>query len=370
MSEAQPSPFDRHIAASIELMSARLMFHRSAPSMSYEDYVGAQRAALAESLSGKHIIYLDTNAWKCLSDFVLGKQSLTAAMKAFCEAITCDAIQQRCVFPMGISTLFELESMNDPDTQKILTHLVDQYARNICLFTQFEVVPEEFHHFANDRAPLTLPHGQRFCRSVELFTFFRPTAPKDLGPADLETVYLKAIYDVLTALPLSSQLEMARSSGQSPWDNNAGIESMNEGKKAHQARIVNFIDGLYVELAGVLQLAVPERPRIAGWTQPNHWSLEALTHWKDHPQSQQLITARIMANLHAVMRFTENRVFKKGDIADFATAATALPVCHALFTDQRLVRIAQDKNSEIPKFNSCELVYGFDRFAEYLRTKV
>ena len=90
-------------------------------------------------------------------------------------------------------------------------------------------------------------------------------------------------------------------------------------------------------------------------------------HWHEHPASRHMATARIQANLHAVLRFTENRPFKKGDIADFATAAVAIPVCDALFTDKRLVQILQDPRAKIQEYCDCRLVHGFDRFTAYLR---
>lgn len=363
-----PSPLDKHVNASSELLRERLQHHREAAPCSFDDHVQQKRCELAHHLEGKRVIYFDTNVWKCLSDFLRGKPNLTPAMKAFCELASSERVLSTCAFPIGLSTLFELQSMNDPETQSTLLQLVDRYSRNVCLLPHTDVIQDELKRFMRSPAlqpPLPLAH---FCRAVELLGVPRATFPPGLLPGNEEAAWRKAVYDLAAGLPVSVQLEMAQGPGVEPWDNQAGIADMNDGKQAHQQSIKTYPDAVFVELAGSLAFCLPERPLIGKFTQPKHWALEAMMHWHEQPMSKHLATARVMAHLHAVMRFHGNRVFKRGDVADFATAASAIPVCHALFTDERLVNIARDHHSGISQFSTCQLVHGFDQFTAYLQS--
>lgn len=370
MSAVPSSPLDKHLIASAELLRERLQYHREAAPCSLDEHVQRKRSELASDLVGKRVIYFDTNVWKCLSDFLRGKLTLTPAMKTFCELASSGRVLSTCAFPIGLSTLFELQSMNDPQTQSTLVQLVDHYSRNVCLLPHTDVIQDELKRFMLSpklQPPVPLPH---FCRAVELLGVPQATFPPGLLPGNEESVWRKAVYDLAAGLPISVQLEMAREPEVEPWDNQAGIADMNNGKQAHQQSIKTYPDAVFVELAGSLTFCLPERPLIGKFTQPKHWALTAMMHWHDQPMSKHLTTARVMAHLHAVMRFHGNRVFKRGDVADFATAASAIPVCDALFTDERLVNIAQDHHSGISQFSTCQLVHGFDQFTAYLQSHV
>lgn len=370
MSVVPPSPIDKHLIASVELLRERLQHHREAAPCSLDDHVQQKRSELARDLVGKRVIYFDTNVWKCLSDFLRGKSTLTPAMKTFCELASSERVLSNCAFPVGLSTLFELQSMKDPDTQSTLVQLVDQYSRNVCLLPHTDVIRDElkcFMRLATLQPSGPLPH---FCRAAELLGVPQATCPSGFLPGNEELAWRKAVYDLSASLPISVQLEMAQRPAVKAWDNRAGIADMNDGKQAHQESIKTYPDAVLVELAGSLSLCLPERPLIRQFTQPKYWALTAMMHWHEQPMSKHLITARVMAHLHAVIRFHGNRMFKKGDVADFAIAASAIPVCHALFTDERLVNIAQDHYSGISQFSTCQLVHGFDQFTAYLRSSV
>lgn len=370
MSFAQSSPLDRHLIASAEQLRERLQHHREKAPCSLDNHVQQKRRELALELKSKRVIYFDTNVWKCLSDFQRGKSKLTPAMKRFCEIASSERVLSTCAFPIGLSTLFELQSMNDSHTQSTLVQLVDRYSRNVCLLPHTDVIQDELKLFMRSptlQPPVPLPH---FCRAVELLGVPQATFSTAFLPGIEEAVWRKAVYDLAADLPISVQLEMAQGTGIKPWDNQAGIAVMNDGKQAHQQSIKTYSDAFIAELAGILNIFLPERPLNGHLSQPKYWALMAMMHWHEQPMSKHLSTARVMAHLHAVIRFHPNRVFKRGDVADFATAASAIPVCNALFTDERLVNIAQDHHSGISQFSTCQLVHGFDQFTAYLRSQI
>lgn len=90
-------------------------------------------------------------------------------------------------------------------------------------------------------------------------------------------------------------------------------------------------------------------------------------HWKENPSSRNLITARILANLHAFVRYIENRKFQQGDIADFSAAQAAVPSAHAFFTDKALGNLLMQPQIQLKVYSSCDVLFGFDNFAAYLK---
>ncbi len=168
--------------------------------------------------------------------------------------------------------------------------------------------------------------------------------PNLLPPAET-LAFKKTSLDILHALPTAAHLEMAAASVNSRWDNTAGIDEMNAGMIAHKDELKTFPDALLVELAGIMSFHVPDGPPINGFPPRKAQALMAMIHWKEQPNSRQLITARLLANLHATVRHIENRKFRKGDIADFVTAQVALPNAHAFFTDKALANLLADQRS-------------------------
>lgn len=357
---------DKFMGSSTRVLDERYNFHLAAPSCSFKDYVESMRAEIDQEIASKHVVYLDTNAWKCISDFIREKSTLTPQMRSFAQVATSERVRASCVFPIGLSTLFELQSMNDPLTISSLVQIIDNYSQNVCIQSHFDIIQRELELFLASPSIQPARSVRSFCRPMELFGIPKLEFPVAVFSPDHESALQKAMYDVTIGLPVSAHLEMAYADKLDPWDNMAGVNGMNFGKAQHQDRIKSLADGVYVELAGIFSSFLPNEPRIGNFTQPNYYAIEAMLHWKENPSSCHLATARVLSNLHAVMRHTKNRIFKSGDIADFFTAAVALPVCSALFTDHRLVNIVKEGSLETDQFCRCDLVSGFDQFTQYL----
>ncbi|MDQ1815641.1 hypothetical protein RBA41_20295 [Massilia sp. CCM 9210] len=110
------SAFDKYVNPDHVIGSARFAFHCAHPEVSYDDYRDNQRGEIRNRIQSKRINYLDTNAWKCLSDSERGKKTLTAGMVDFADTMNSDRVRTNCVFPIGSATIFELQSMDDPES--------------------------------------------------------------------------------------------------------------------------------------------------------------------------------------------------------------------------------------------------------------
>ncbi len=122
---------DKYLPNDKVMASERFAFHLANPTVSLEEYRQEQRRRIRERIQSKRVIYLDTNAWKCLSDYTRGKTTLNDAMVDFAKTMNSDRVRENCVFPIGAATLFELQSMEDPVSISTLAQLVDTFSMNV-----------------------------------------------------------------------------------------------------------------------------------------------------------------------------------------------------------------------------------------------
>ncbi|WP_186166594.1 hypothetical protein [Burkholderia gladioli] len=360
------NPLDKYLSSDKVTASERFAFHRANPAVSFDEYRQDQRRKIRDRIQSKRIIYLDTNAWKCLSDYARGKPNLNEAMVDFAQTMNSDRIRDNCVFPIGPATLFELQSMDDPVSISTLTDLVEKFSMNVGCQPPNEVIDQELALFNRKETRDADAEPERFCHPMEITGKLELNIPNMLPPAE-RLAFKKTSLDILYALPTAAHLEMAAASLHPRWDNTAGIEEMNAGMIAHQHELETFPDALLVELTGIMSFHVPDGPPISGFPPQKAQALMAMIRWSEQPSSRHLVAARIQANLHATVRYIENRKFRKGDIADFITAQIALPSAHAFFTDRALASLLGEPKIGLAKFCSCDVVSGFDSFAVYLK---
>jgi len=360
------SPLDKYLQSDQVMASDRFVFHRANPDVTFDEYRQNQRRTIRERVQSKRIIYLDTNAWKCLSDYERGKTNLIDAMVDFAQTMNSERVRNNCVFPIGSATLFELQSMDDPVSLSTLTDLVERFSMNVGYQPPNEMIDQELALFNRKDTRDACAEPERFCHPMEITGKLEVKVPNLLPVADT-LAFKKTLLDIIHALPTVAHLEMAAASVHPQWDNTAGIDEMNEGMAAHQHELENFPHALLVELTAIMKFHVPDGPPIGGYPPQRAQALMAMVHWHENPRSRHLMTARIQANLHATVRSIENRKFRKGDIADFVTAQVALPSAHALFTDKAFANLLNEPQIGLKQFCSCEVVSGFDNFAAYLK---
>ncbi len=339
-------------------LSEFIKIHQQSMNVSFSEHVANRRKELLSVIGNRKVIYLDTNAWKCVSDFKRGNKTLTADMLAFCKSITSEDILQKCVFPIGLSTLFELQSMDDPLTVISFAEFIDEFSSNLCIASQFEILEAEKAAFNKSH---TLPQGKRqpsLRRPFEIYGIPELNYHRDNLFGIDENTFQKAFYDALSQLSISQQLAFALESDLEKWDNRSGIAEMNIDK------IKNYAPEIKVtalqELRGTIESLV-ETP-----TELLAYLLSIITHWKAHPKSTHFAFARVHSSLHGLMRVDNNKPYKQGDLTDFFTAATALPEADAFFTDKRLYHIIHDNRIDLSAFVNCKTIFGFKQFAEYL----
>lgn len=353
-----------NIASALRL-SHYIEVHRCRPQISLDEHIKRQRKKRAVDASALKLIYLDTNAWKCLSDFRLNKPNLTPEMKAFAESIERASQLGNFAFPIGLQTFLELDSMTEKATREMLIQLVDELSRGLCLSPFLERAGLEMLKLQGDK--LNEPEGLEdfLCSPIELIGIPRIKLQSPDPSVGIET-FNKALYDTLSELPFSFQYEIAGKYPRAKWDNLRDIAELNDSKSASQSIIVNLNTGIFFELKGCIKAWCRDESITLSIHEIDLYALQALSHWHENPSSRALPTLRVLSALYGLMRFDSQRRYKKGDPSDFMVAATALPITDAFFTDRKLANLISDKRIGLERFSHCTVVSGFDRMAEHL----
>jgi hypothetical protein len=280
--------------------------HHRHSKTSFTEHILSVRQDRAHAASSKHIICLDTNALKCLADHHQGKQNLTASMIAFCHAAN-DAISSgRFIFPIGLPSFFELDSMTDPRTHESLVGFIDNLCKGYCLAPFLEVLCEEI-----SRARLAITNS-----STELSLHLRSPVElmgipdielNDGHPYDIDNLtFKKAFYDTLIELPFSAQLKIAREAPGPKWDNNKSISELNDGKVNHQAEIPNLNTGIFVELKGIIETCLESEGIAISAEECTMLAASIQYFWHQNPTSKALAGSNLKCNTPCPVRYSAN----------------------------------------------------------------
>jgi len=361
------------LQSAIRAVAARLdhfiELNRTRPTISLAEHVRASRKERAARVSGKELIYLDTNAWKCIADYRRGKQNLTAAMTVFAQALERASTTEAFVFPIGLPTFFELDSMTYPTTRDAVAELVDQLSKGFCITPFQDRVGHELQQLRKSALHTPDELADFLCSPVELLGIQAFSLPDFVKEYVEEETFNRAFFDSISELPFSIQLEIASSAPGKKWDNSRGISDLNTGKDEHQGEVPNLNTGIFLELKGCIatwfdQEEVEVSPKAIALL-----ALDAQHHWYKHPESKALPMLRTLSLLYGLMRFDSRRRYRDGDPNDFMVAASAIPVAHALFTDRKLANLLSDPRIGLSSFSSCTVVSGFEDMAEYLLSR-
>ena len=202
-------PISSAIAATAARLNEFIEVHRSRSDVTFVNHVRAKRKAIADRASLKKRIYLDTNAWKCMADYRQRKPSLTPAMTCFGKVLEQAAQSGEFVFPIGLPTFFELDSMTHPTTRATITDLVDELSQGLCIVPFQERIGNELRKLHSD--DLNTPDSLEdfLCSPIELLGIPEISLPECLKTYADENTFNKAFFDSVSLLPFSLQLEVA-----------------------------------------------------------------------------------------------------------------------------------------------------------------
>ncbi|MDO9567757.1 MAG: hypothetical protein Q7J58_00010 [Hydrogenophaga sp.] len=361
-----PTTLDKLIASSAARLGKNVDRHRATPAISLAQHVRWMRQVRAARVTGKRIVYLDTNAWKCLADFEQQKPKLTSAMQDFALATRAALLRGDTVFPIGLATFFELDSMTSEDTHNALVTLVDDLSKGYCVAPFPECIGMELDQLRAGDFNLQEDRSSYLRSPVELLGIPAASFAPEMAALIDENTFNKAFFDTISELPFSLQLQVARSAPGPKWSNSRSTAELNTGKQLHQDEVPNLNTGILLELKGCIEAWCIGEQTSLDPKQVLQLAAAAMYHWHQVPRTKALPTMRILSSLYGLMRFDPQRRYQDGDPSDFTVAAAALPVADALLTDRRLAILLSDPRIALNQFLDCTVVSGFEGMAEYI----
>jgi hypothetical protein len=351
-------------------ISHYLDVHREQPKVSFQSHIRQRRREKATHANSRKLVYLDTNAWKCVADYRQNKSNLKPAMKTFGATIERAAQTGRFAFPIGVPTFFELDSMVHPATRESLETLVDTLSQGLCIPSHHDRIGLELQVLATDRLDQAEGLEDFLCSPIEMMGIPTISLPECVKAQVDQSSFDKAFFDALSELPFSIQMKVAANAPGKKWDNSHGIADLNDGKVQHQSEIVNLNTGIFVELKGGIEAWFINEGMMPDSQKVSLYALHAMNHWNQNPSSRALPTMRILSALYGLMRFDQNRKYKDGDPNDFLVAASSMLVADALFTDRKFANLLSDKRIGLDRFLNCAVVAGFEEMAGYLEAQM
>lgn len=363
-------PLESTFQATVNRLNRLIDLHRDHADVSFSSHVRAKRRERVAWLGAKELIYLDTMVWKCMADYRQNNPKLTPAMVRFGRALENVAPKNKFIFPIGLPTYFELDSMTHTETRNAVTALADELSQGLCITPFQERVGSELLQLRQNNFSSPSDLSDFLCSPMELLGIPKISLASFVSEHVDEETFNKAFFDSISELPFSTQMQVTSAAPGQKWNNSSGISDLNIGKSEHQEAVVNLNSGIFLELKGCIATWFEHEGVVISQKDVGLYALEAQHHWCQVPDSRALPTLRILSSLYGLMRFDSQRRYHDGDPNDFMVAASALPVANALFTDRKLSNLLSDSRIGLSNFSNCEVVSGFDEMADYLTRRL
>jgi hypothetical protein len=333
-------------------MTALLNHHRARPEVTFAQHLANLEMQLADEAYSKLRVYLDLNYWIILRDASLGKPRRPEHSKLF-EALVDRVDKDELICPVTDSVFFELDRQGNTDRRMDTARLIDRLSKGFVIKTCRERLwceLTEFFEAAIGRRELPNRPAQNVW--VKPYSFLGTPQLSAWGGVEdratnkafLSYMWSRSLEELLTDTPVPDD--------SSDEDSRQTAKSITKSSAARQASMRSFAQVLDEETRGLidfhraevfhifkpyactllppgtnLAMCDPKRLEQAGLdllysfisaNKPN-WSLPLI---------------RILAGLHAFIRWQRNHDFQFNDFFDIRHAAAAIPYCDVFLTEK------------------------------------
>jgi len=337
--------------------------HIRSPDVSLGDYLQAKQVSLGATVNTRIIVYLDTKFWLILRDVELGREKNLVERELY-RLVNELSVSKKCIFPIGEDVFLEVVKQSDVVTRNTTACLIDRLSEGVSLVSLEERVDIEVFDFFSSYSNIVYP-----ARSDLVWTklpyclgFMTPKINLD---ENLSLAIEKAFVDQFWICSLSEMLSALEGNSENVELPVFKIASMlNEGKFSHTQENGTYTQMFQSELAGLLdvfkvnvlrstkKLFLIREGRVPSQSEIEKSKTERLTinciynGFRLNKIKKEFPSFRILAGLHASVRWNTNQKFKDNDMHDFHHAAAALPYAQYFFTERSLRHlITQNKNS-------------------------
>lgn len=337
-------------------MTGLIDAHRAKPNVSVDDHLQTRIANLAQWVTSRRRIYLDTRYWILLRDATLNR-----AQQPIHDVLLDTLRQGVCagtmICPLSVSTYFELLRQSDENTRNATIRLMDELSQGVTIQNENDRLKTEVLHFFTETiAQNTIPGppiSKVWTKVPYVLGTAIPSFP-ELSAAELKAIQ-KAFIDFMWTISLE---EMMTDTPLPDDDCDKKLEeaayriskkSLNEVHKIKNyrelflAEIGGFFDIHRDILTSTLEtIYLASYPNAPSYSKVQHISiantLENVFYniFKHGKAGKSLPMAEIVSSLHAAIRWNKNRSFKFTDFSDIYHASAALAYCDVFLTEKFL----------------------------------
>jgi hypothetical protein len=335
------------------------------PSSVVQKHVRARLLELGVKVAATRRAYLDKCFWVRLRDHANGIKS-TAATSALFDALRSEVRQGGLICPISDTLFVELLRQSDLRTRSATAELIDEFSTGVSLIPDEERFNLEVETLVLRRLGQSVqPIEHRVWSRVAFVLGIPHTHPHPGRTADAVEI---GFFDYLWDLPLVRVLAVI--GDRVPPDPMFGQQAklLNEGNAEQSTELRSFQQAYRDELAGALDLAIPQMQRTletvyrsTGSNEPANWTDDHLR--KMHavlvavartPEGRMALrSAHLAASMHAATRWSKTKRLTAHDLPDFLHAGAAIGYCDAFFTDGPTKHLLDQKNLGIHDDFSC-----------------
>jgi len=335
-------------------MTALLEYHRSQPSVLFNEHLASLEDSVAREALGKVRIYLDLRFWIFLRDASLGNPQRLVHVKLL-DALACGVQSGKMVCPITESVFFELDRQGNTDRRMETARIIDRLSTGVVIKNSVERFACEVTDLF-DAAIVRKELPQHPCRTVWTRPYSFLGTPRIAGWGDADDLainkafssymWTRSLEDLLTDTPVPDD--------KCDEDSREVAVRITESSARNAAQMRSFAQVLDDEQCGLIdahraEIAQAFRPYMAPLlpigTDPDTVDKTASAQaglnlvysvLSDKKPNLALPLIRILAGLHAFIRWQRRRPFQFQDFFDIRHACAAIPYCDVFLTEKFL----------------------------------
>lgn len=354
---------------------AWLEHHRSQPGVTFAEHLASLEEDMAREVLGKVRVYLDLRYWIFLRDASLGAPQRDVHVQLL-EALISGVDKGNVICPITDSVFFELDRQGDTKRRMQTIRMIDQLSRGVVIKNAVERLHCEVIDFL-EATTVRRELPKHPCRKVWVRPYSFLGTPSITGgwteaeqlainKAIVSYMWTRSLEDLLTDTPIPDD------DGDTRFRESA--KRITEFSARHEPEMRSFPQVFAAEVGGFIDL---HRAEIFHAFQQHMTAM--FPEAADLGASDRLNTAetcanvvynvikrkragvgfpliRIVASLHAIVRWNRKRPFEFQDFFDIYHAAAAIPYCDVFLTERFLKTVCTNSPLDFADSFATEII--------------
>lgn len=332
-------------------VAALLEHHRAQPKVTFTEHLASLEEGVARQALAKARAYLDLRYWIFLRDADLGRPQRRVHAKLL-DAMVGAVGSGTMICPITESVFFELDRQGDTDRRMATVRMIDRLSQGIVIKNSLD----RFRCEVTDLFEAVIIRHQlpeRPCRNVWVrpYSFLGTPRIKGWGEAEdlainkafLAYMWTRSLEDLLTDTPVPDDVcdVSSRDTARRITESSAKFESqMRSFAQVLDAETFGLIDAHRAEIIHAFRpymtalLPTASNVDFSDGSDAARACLGLVCSAASNKKPNlALPLIRILAGLHAFIRWQRRRPFKFQDFFDLRHAAAAIPYCDVFLTE-------------------------------------